>query len=334
VSSWSKKWKQSGPAKADKFVEKLKSDTTGCRLRTKKLGTRKALAQAQCNQAAETFSTTPGYLNASKRLLNTKNPAYREVIQVIGQARQYWRSVTYAYPESGVRLLKKDRVDAFATQMEDFLAKLEAARERLANEWMLVKGEAQEKLGDLFNPLDYPAEIEDEFDLGWEFPNLAAPEFLKSLNPTLYEAEQAKLKAHFTEAIALTELAMHQELQGLVSHLLDRLAPGDDGKPKTLAKTALANFDEFFKRFEETDIGASDELKAVVEQARQAMSGTDVKSLKADAKVRESLTKQIGELKTALEAQIVAKPKRAIAFEDEPNGAESIPAATNEGGAV
>ena len=78
--------------------------------------------------------------------------------------------------------------------MAALVATSELKVETLSEQYDQIRDAAREKLGELFDERDYPSMIDAEFDLGWEFPNLAAPEFLKTMNPVLYEAEKAKLK--------------------------------------------------------------------------------------------------------------------------------------------
>ena len=326
MGNWKKSFEKSAQASAKKkataFTEKLKAETVGCRLRTSKFGARKALTRTQVKQAAAAFSAKGEFLTASKKLLDTANPAYREVTAVIAQAKAYWRAMTFPYPEKGIRLLKRDRVDKFAADMQAMVATLELKVKTLSDQYDDIREAAREKLGDLFNEGDYPALIDAEFDLGWEFPNLAAPEFLKTMNPVLYEAEKAKLEAQFNEAVKLTELALADELNTLVSSLLDKLTPGEDGKPKTFQKTTVENLNEFFTRFTEMDLGSSDELRELVEQAQQAVNGVDANSIRKDQALRDALSGKLKAVGEQLEKSLVTKPKRAIVFEDEPAAAE------------
>lgn len=326
MSSWKKSFEKSfekakeasAKKKATAFTEKLKAETVGCRLKTSKFGARKALTRTQTKQAAAAFSAQGEFLSASKKLLDTSNPAYREVTAVIAQAKAYWKAMTFPYPEKGIRLLKRERVDKFADDMAALVATLELKVETLSEQYDQIRDAAREKLGELFDERDYPSMIDAEFDLGWEFPNLAAPEFLKTMNPVLYEAEKAKLESQFNEAVKLTELALADELNTLVSGLLDKLTPDGDGKPKTFKAATVTNLNEFFSRFTEMDLGSSDELRELVEQAQQAVNGVDPNSIRKDQALRDALSGKLKAVGEQLEKSLVAKPKRAIVFEDEP----------------
>ena len=111
---------------------------------------------------------------------------------------------------------------------------------------------------------------------------------------------------------------MADELNTLVSGLLDKLTPDEDGKPKTFKDATVKNLNEFFDRFSEMDLGSSDELRELVEQAQQAVNGVDPNSIRKDQALRDALSGKLKAVGEQLEKSLVAKPKRAIVFEDEP----------------
>ena len=45
------------------------------------------------------------------------------------------------------------------------------------------------RLGDLYNPSDYPPHLRDLFGISWDFPSVEPPDYLLELSPGLYEQE-------------------------------------------------------------------------------------------------------------------------------------------------
>ena len=119
---------------------------------------------------------------------------------------------------------------------------------------------AQQRLGRLFNLSDYPASLSGLFAVEWNFPSIEPPDYLRQLNPELYEQECRRVSARFDEALQLAEQAFLAELSQLVTHLSDRLSGTEDGKPKVFRDSAIANLNEFFERFKHLNIGSNDEL--------------------------------------------------------------------------
>ena len=305
------------PTEAITFAQQLRSQTAAVRLRHKKLGVKKALSPAQLAEAAEVFGAISDALSASKKILNTRNEKYRAVVGVRRAATEYWRLVTVAYPEPGIRLLKRDRVAEFNARMQQFRGELDQAVKELQQVYQELIEAAQINLGTLYRERDYPEELAGEFGLDWDYPSIEPPAYLKELNPALYEQEQKRIAAKFDEAVRLTEEALSAELQDLVCHLCDKLSGSADGKPKQVRQSAVDNLCQFFDRFTEIGIRSNEQLNQLVEQAKQVVSGVDVERLKKDGDLRGSLAEKMQEVKQQIGTLVVARPTRAYRWEEE-----------------
>lgn len=299
------------------YGNKLRSQTVACRLHTAKLGTRRALTRDQVRAAAAQFHADVRSLSASKKLVDTRHPAYREVLSVLGRAKGYWKSLTVPYPDKGTRLLMRDRVADFDRQMGLYREALETAVQELQSCYADIRARAQERLGDLFDAQDYPLSLVDEFELSWEYPNIEPPAYLKSVHPQLYEQEMARIRSRFEEAVALTEQAFVGKFHELVTHLTDRLKGGVDGKPKVFQKSTVDNLRTFFEEFKALNIGSSHELTQLVEQAQAAVGGHDAEDLRGDDALRASVGEQLSGIGEALTGLMVDRPGRAIDLDDD-----------------
>ena len=99
-------------------AQRLRTTTTAVRVSMRWLGVRKTLTPEQRTQAADTFGAEGEYLSARKKLLDTRHPSFKAVTAVRSKAVGLWRSMTLPYPESGIRLIRQDKVDEFDAQME------------------------------------------------------------------------------------------------------------------------------------------------------------------------------------------------------------------------
>ena len=54
-----------------------------------------------------------------------------------------------------------------------------------------LKAAARRRLGQLFDPADYPRALHGLFGVDWDFPSVEPPDYLLQLSPALYEQEQA-----------------------------------------------------------------------------------------------------------------------------------------------
>ena len=300
------------------FSEQLREETAAVRIHHEKFGIRRSLTDSQISVAAEVFDADPDTMSASKKLLDTRNPAYRKVVNVKTRATQYWKAHTVPYPEPGIRLIRRSLTTAFHEAMAGFRAELTEAVRELDLQYHTLRNEAQGRLGALYNGEDYPDSLLGMFSLGWDFPAVEPPEYLAELNPALYEREQQRVAERFEEALRLTEEAFTAELSKLVTHLVERLkGENDDGKPKIFRDSAVGNLMTFFDKFRDLNIRSDTDLETAVQSVETAVAGVDVKSLRSDDSLRTQLAASLGEVQSELDAMMVNKPKRSISFDDE-----------------
>ena len=164
----------------------------------------------------------------------------------------------------------------------------------------------------LFNPRDYPATLHDEFAVTWEFPTVEPPEYLRRLNPALYEQECQRVQQRFQDAVSLAEQAFLDELHRLVNHLTDRLAGTDDGKPKVFRDSVIENLTEFFGRFQRLNIRSNAELDALVQQTQRIVQGVAPRQLRENASLRQTITAQMSAVQATLDGLLVDRPRRSI----------------------
>jgi len=236
-------------------------------------GTRKSLTPQQKARAAESFSAASEFLTAGKRLLDTRHPQFKAVTSIRNQTRAYWASISLPYPEAGIRLVRQDTLESFQDQLTDFKRQLDEAVDLLDDEYATLKLAAQERLGSLFSAADYPASLTGLFDVSWDFPSVEPPDYLRGLNPQLYEQECQRVQSRFQQAVELAEQAFTEEFSRLVSHLSERLSGQEDGRPKIFRDSAVGKLREFFERFRALNVRSNEQLDQLVSQCGQIVEG-------------------------------------------------------------
>jgi hypothetical protein len=204
--------------------------------------------------------------------------------------------------------------------MSSFAQELDEAATALQEAYAELRKKAQEDLGDLFNDDDYPARIDQQFALDWDYPSIDPPAHLKELHPQLYEQECERIRGRFEEAVRLTEDALASKFAELVAHLAERLQGTVDGKPKVFRDTAVENLTGFFEEFRNLDVGSNGNLQALVDQAQKVVKGVTPDDLRGDATARAKIADGLAGIQKALDGLMIAKPKRAISLEEEGEG--------------
>jgi hypothetical protein len=290
----------------------LRETTAAVRVSFTWFGVRKTLTTEQKNQAAESFGAEGEFLSASKKLLDTKHAAYKEVTGVRGKVVAYWKSLTLPFPEPGVRLIRQHEIECFNAQMNSHRDELRAAVRKLDDHYAELKAAARRRLGALYNPDDYPSSLQGMFGVEWDFPNVEAPDYLMQLNPALYEQEKARVAARFEEAVQLAEQAFISEFAKLIEHLTERLRDNGEGERKIFRDSAITNLTEFFDRFRQLNVRSNQELDALVEQAQRVVQGTNPQDLRDSDSLRQHVTSQLSRVQAALDGMLVDRPRRRI----------------------
>jgi hypothetical protein len=276
------------------------------------LGVQKTLTSQQKNQAADSFGAEGKYLSAGKKLIDTSDPIFRACTAIRTRTINYFRGISIPYPEVGIRLIRQDSIPAFDHQLSLFKEELREAVYQLDNHYEELKLAARERLGELYNPADYPHSLIGMFGIQNDYPSVEPPSYLKQLNPDLYAQECQRMQTKFDEAVQLAEDAFLTEISKLINHLSERLTGQADGKPKVFRDTAITNLTEFFKRFRKLNVRSNDQLDALVADAQQIVAGVTPKSLRSNGPVRREVANQLAEIQTDLDQMIMDRPRRNI----------------------
>jgi hypothetical protein len=304
------------------FAKQLRKECAAVRLGRAKWNISKRLDRAQVQKAAAPFGAEAERLAATKKLINSRNEKYASPCATLREAVEAWKDMTVPFPEKGVRLIRKDRIEDFVAVMSALKARLatEAADLEAACEQLQV--EAQVKLGDLFNEADYPADVASLFKLDWDFPSVDPPAYLQAISPALYEQQKARIEARFEEAVALAEEAFVEQFHKLVAHLAERLEFGDEvdektgqKKPKVFRDSAIEGLQKFFEQFKAMSLGSNPDLEALVEQAQEIVANKSAKDLRANVVDRQTVQQSFTELAGKLDALMVNRPARSMLFD-------------------
>jgi hypothetical protein len=154
----------------------LRANMAAVRVSFAWLGTRKTLTPEQRAEAAEPFAAQGEYVSAGKKLLDTKHSAFKAVTSIKSKIASTWKEMSLGYPEPGVRLIKREKIDEFVGLMEEYRHELAEAVANLDRHYGELKVAASERLGRLFNPSDYPETLIGLFEVSWDFPSVEPPD--------------------------------------------------------------------------------------------------------------------------------------------------------------
>lgn len=293
-------------------VRRLSEDFAAVSLGFTWWGSTKTLDENQKTTAAREFQAEARRLSASKKLINTKDEKYKELTKIKNKARKFWTDSTLPYPERGIRLIRIDCIESFDDEMQGMAADLDYAVSELNDHLYQMIENARRELGSLFNAADYPDSFTGAFKVGWEYPNVNPPEYLRMVSPDVYEAQATIIRARFAEAAELAEQAFFAQFHELVGHLAERLEPDSDGKRKKFKKATLENLNEFLQRFELLNVGCMSELEELIGKAKETLNGVNYDGLTNSADQRETVQTEMSRISGMLDDLVEKSPRRAI----------------------
>jgi len=293
-------------------AQRLRSSMVAMRLSFTWFGTRKSLSGQQKAQAADTFGAEGKFLSAGKKLIDTNDPVFRAVTSIRNQATTYFREISLPYPEPAIRLVRQEDVIRVNDHLDSLRDDLGEAVIQLDQHYSELKQAARQRLGSLYDENDYPVSLVGLFEMSWDHPSVEPPDYLRQLNPELYEQECQRVQARFNEAVQLAESAFAEELSRLVQHLSERLSGQDDGRPKVFRDSAVTNLTEFFDRFQRLNIRSSEQLDQLVFRAQQVISGVSPQALRNFTTIRSQVASQLAAVESSLDGLLVDRPRRNI----------------------
>lgn len=248
-------------------------------------------------------------LKVSKTLLDSEE--LEAIKKADGKMRQYLYNACLPF-ETGIYLLPL----GMAPNVHAKLTEYKAEREKLVTAFIAVYPalceKAAQRLGSLYNACDYPGKdaIAARFAFSWRYRSFGVPDKLKSISAALFEQEQEKAAQQMQAATEEITLLMRQTLLEMVSHLQERLSPGDEGKPKILRESAVKNLQEFLTTFDLRNVTNDAELAEQVAKAKALISGTNAEALRNSDVFREKIRNGMAEISGRLGTMVEDKAGR------------------------
>ena len=291
----------------------LRANCLASKLHLKWLGVTRSLTADQMASLVDGSEVDSKMIRASKRLLDSAHPTMKLLANIRNRMLGTWRGLTLPFVEAGVRLIPRQLVGEFEARMSLLKDELASAVDELQQEWPKLKEAAAARLGTLYNPDDYPDNLEELFVVSWSYPDTSVPSYLMAIDAGVYRREAARVAEKFEQAVELAEQGFVEEFNKLVSHLTERLTDTDCER-KIFRDSSLESLREFFQRFRQMRLGgrAEQQLEELVTQAQQIVSGVVSQDLRDSSSLRQSIAQNLARVGAELEGLMVARPRRKI----------------------
>lgn len=253
-------------------------------------------------------------LSATKRLLDSEE--YEAIKSHFGAVRRLIAkfSLPADWIRSGMYMIPLPLID----RVEEVLNRASATTRDLVDKLCLSyeqrKSEASSRLKDLYNDGDYPdvEKVRASFKIEFQYLSVSVPDNLKAVQSEVFQREKAKASAQFAEALEDMKQLLRSQVQDLVSHMIDRITPGEDGRRKKFSKEMVEDFQETLGILELKNVGDDAELLEVIGRARTILAGKTTEQLKGDSELRQNVRVAFETLKSTVDTMVTVAPVRKI----------------------
>ena len=262
-----------------------------------------------------TFTLDDRMFSATKLLIDSKE--LKPVRSVQNRARAYLSSIALPAPRvfgDGSYLVPLPLVEQVLDQLKELRKELKREATKLSLRYSEAVEKQREALGPLFKISDYcqPEAVVDAYDIEWNFVGFDMPDKLTEVSAAIAEAEQKKQQARLASAFDDVIAGLRGTALDIVSDLAERLAPGEDGRPRVLRSTALDDLLNFANLLPQRNLGDDTKLAAAIKKLASHAKGIKVDDLRSSADVRNGLRAAAEQAKQTLAGLVQAGARRGI----------------------
>lgn len=253
------------------------------------------------------------WVSATKKLVDPDS--LKPICKIANAARSALGTISLPFPINGLLFIPRDLISQADNVLSEFRDNFNRAVYSFRDDYYHLRESARLYLGDLFNEVDYPAEIENKFNFSWRFVVMDVPNGSAGvLSPEIYEREKEKFVQTMEEARQMAVSALREEFAEMVERICDRFTDTPDGKPKVFKNATVDSFYQYFETFKERNIFQDASLQGLVEQAQSILSGRTPEEIRDRPALKEAIRAHMTEVEDAM-SQAFERPKRRIVLD-------------------
>jgi lipid II:glycine glycyltransferase (peptidoglycan interpeptide bridge formation enzyme) len=307
-----KSLRQDANVSDEDFIKFLRNMMTPVKLSTKWVGNERMIDRKHQQQVAETLDADAEAIRTVTKLYDFNHPRWKRIKKVKNDAYNLWTRYSIDYPpEDGIRLIRRELIGTFVTELDKFRAELQEAAVELNTQFDEIISEGKLRRGVAFKREDYPGDLLNSFDIKYSFPSVECASEIRTLNPQLWMQECAQFRENLDEALYKAEAVYLERMSEMIDTLLDKLQPDSDGGKKILRESAVENIAEFIDTFRKTNIGANDKIQELVQKLEAATGTTTAEVLRRSREAAKRVTESLSKLRDEIQqTQMVEEEAR------------------------
>ena len=220
----------------------------------------------------------------------------KEIADYAAGCRLWHNTRTMPWADRGPRLLPTSLFFDYKTEANARCAYFMDKREQFGREYPNLQRTAQNYLGDLYDPADYPSleEVMAKFDFRLVFsPVPDAGDFRLDLPAQELDAMRTQYEAQANERVAAAMKDQWGKLHDMVSRMSDKLVEPEDEDKRRWHDTFLTNAQEMCQMLTHLNVTKDPSLESARRQLERAIAGVEIDHIKEDITVREDVKEKL-----------------------------------------
>lgn len=291
---------------------KVRDLTTGVRLTKRVLTAKRVISREHAKEVADLFGADVAAIGGDRRVINTDLPVVSPVYSILREVSVLVARWSIDYPESGVRLIRIDKIDGLLSQANVLRGELDTAINELIENWHEVVARAKNDLKRLFNEADYNVDLRRAFGFDISFPAIEPDRRLQRQYPELYAQEQKRIASKMEAAIVAASNSAADTFAELLAKLNAQLTGvKENGRPATIRPESLERIKEAVQYFKTVSLGDDEKLTEAVAKVEQLVnSGLDIKTLRSRSSYRANASKSVAELASTMTGLVIERRRK------------------------
>lgn len=224
--------------------------------------------------------------------------ALAPIVAAQTQVRSHFYENTLPWRDNGDRLMTRKLFTAFIETHERLVSEFkEAVEDFLVKSYPVVREQAEFRLGDLFNPDDYPtaADIRRRFYITLDFEALTTTnDFRVQIDEAHVEKVRAAMEAAAERRVHTAMQDVWKRLAETVGYFQERLSDPD----KIFRDTTVENVAELIDMIPGLNVLDDPGIEAIRQQVKAKLIGHDAADIRKDPALRQELA---GEAKAIID---------------------------------
>lgn len=243
-----------------------------------------------------------GVANVHKKLLGDC-AELSAVIKFAGNARNAHYAMTMPWSDTGMRLLPTSRYFKHNEQMIALKAEYFTLVEAFLASYNWEITQAQVKLGDLFNPNEYPsvASLQSKFGFGYTYiPISEAKDWRIDIEADAKEELAQHYESYYHNQLQAAMADVNRRARDVAERMSERLDYSDKETKKVFRDSLVNNVLEIVDLMDACNLTGDQTMRDNAQALRDALTGLDADDLREDHKLRRATKKAVDDVIASL----------------------------------